>query len=544
MPSNPKLNSQQALTVTLPVNAAYESSPIEHYRGNPLIEALPPIRDAKFWRKMFTNLPVEPDPIELAVSPEIKMHAILRVKKIFVPFPRHLELQERMDIVLRQAYVGKIISGPQRQVALQKLYEAVQKGKIPESIEPEVAGETFSLVGCSGLGKTWAITRYTQHLPQLIWHPQYQVLQIPILMVECPHSGSTLDLAKEILAAIDKLIGTTYGAESKRLSEEQILLSAAHKFEMYCVGLLILDEIQNVSVKKSQGREDFNNFFLKLLNVAKCSVLVIGTMKAIKVLQTDFRQARRLSSMGTLYWDRMPEESGDWKRLVKTLWDYQWTLPHAELTEEIQVVLYEHSQGITSLLVRLFILAQIRAARIGKPLTAELLRQVANDNFKMLDPFIKALRSGDPRQIAKYEDLKIPDIEELIELSGAGSRQALLDSESEGGLARWNADARTSAINSLNSLNMPLQIAVQTVDDILARNAQLDASTIVITALNQVHGKARQRSHSRLKVASTVAEDPGANESGYAQFAAEGLIRSPEVLPDSSNGDPGDVTTD
>ena len=148
-------------------------------------------------------------------------------------------------------------------------------------------------------------------------------------------------------------------------TEETLIAIASALMEQYFVGLLVIDEIQNLSHKKSGGREEFMDFFLQLFNVLHLSIIVIGTMKAAGVLQTTFRQARRASSMGAVVWERFKENDKGWKRLLNGLWPYQWQSAPTLLSEELAAVLYDETQGITSLLVRLLILVQHRAIALG-----------------------------------------------------------------------------------------------------------------------------------------------------------------------------------
>ena len=47
------------------------------------------------------------------------------------------------------------------------------------------------------------------------------------------------------------------------------------------------------------------------------------------------------------------------------LWDYQWTKKEVPLTPEISDIMYEESQGIIDIAVKLYAMAQIRAIYSG-----------------------------------------------------------------------------------------------------------------------------------------------------------------------------------
>lgn len=67
------------------------------------------------------------------------------------------------------------------------------------------------------------------------------------------------------------------------------------------------------------------NFFVNLINNVGVPVILVGTPKAVKVLQGDFRQARRGSGVGgDMIYDRIQKDEV-WDLLVNSIWHYQWT---------------------------------------------------------------------------------------------------------------------------------------------------------------------------------------------------------------------------
>ncbi len=94
------------------------------------------------------------------------------------------------------------------------------------------------------------------------------------------------------------------------------------------------------------------NFFVNLINNVGVPVVLVGTPKAVKVLQGDFRKARRGSGLdGDMVCDKIPKGEV-WDLLVNSIWHYQWTRKETPLTPELSSVLYEETQGIPDLLKR------------------------------------------------------------------------------------------------------------------------------------------------------------------------------------------------
>lgn len=122
----------------------------------------------------------------------------------------------------------------------------------------------------------------------------------------------------------------------------------AHLASRHGIGLLIIDEVQHLSLSKSGGSDKMLNFFVTLVNTIGIPVLMVGTNKAISILQSEFRQARRGSGQGDMVWSQMPKDES-WDLFVEGMWEYQWTTNFTELTSEFSYLLYEESQGFSTL---------------------------------------------------------------------------------------------------------------------------------------------------------------------------------------------------
>ena len=81
-------------------------------------------------------------------------------------------------------------------------------------------------------------------------------------------------------------------------------------------------------------------------------------------------------------------------------------------------MLYDESQGITDLAVKLYMLAQIEAITNGtEAVTKDILEFVARHRFRYLQRFLDALRTPNPKALEKYEDITPVD----LEAGGTGS---------------------------------------------------------------------------------------------------------------------------
>ncbi|QQZ11359.1 ATP-binding protein [Heyndrickxia vini] len=397
--------------------ANYKEQVLADYRGNPLIEALPPILS---FEEAFEQLSFLPQfhPDERNLSNHHRYHAILRLTRFFQPIGQTLNLEQRFSRFIRYGYIGR---NPRKKEHVQVLNELHKKLIHNDDIglPPDIraTASSFTLMGFSGIGKTSAVERIISLYPQVILHKEpVNCFQIVWLKLNCPYDGSLKSLCMDFFQSIDKLIGTNYfnkyGKPSYSISS--MVTRMGQLARLHCIGALIIDEIQHLLSTKGEASEKMMNFFVTLINEIGIPILTIGTMKAKTLLQKDFRQARRSSGQGDMVWQQMKNDD-DWEVLITSMWDYQWTRNYTELDRHLLDVIYEESQGIVDIAVKLFILAQTRAIETEtEKVTANLIIQVAKEDLKLVQPMLNALKSGNLSEIGKFEDIVPMDIDEYV----------------------------------------------------------------------------------------------------------------------------------
>ncbi len=185
------------------------------------------------------------------------------------------------------------------------------------------------------------------------------------------------------------------------------------------IGVLVIDEIQRLSLAKSGGVNKMLNFFVQVVNTVGVPVVLVGTYKSLSVFDGNFLQMRRGTGQGDLVWDRMKLDN-EWKHFVKALWHFQYTRKVCSLEENpnLAEVLYEETQGITDLAVKAYMLAQERAIETKKELVdASIIRSVCRDKFRILRPALEALKSKTKNALTRFEDAYPKFLEKFIEES-------------------------------------------------------------------------------------------------------------------------------
>jgi len=85
---------------------------------------------------------------------------------------------------------------------------------------------------------------------------------------------------------------------------------------VHAIGVLVIDEIQHLSMSRSGGVEKMLNFFVTLVNVIGLPVVMVGTPKARPIFEMDLRSARRGAGFGALLWEpcKLPSQ----RRILQT----------------------------------------------------------------------------------------------------------------------------------------------------------------------------------------------------------------------------------
>ena len=407
------------------IDAEYTPHPIECYQDNPLIEALPCYLGYS-GRAILNMLSGYPDIPHPEAGNRQRSEWLSRLSSsLFIPLLRHFELSTLITTLILQGYEkrrpvnGKYVS------MLQRAYHDRMQGK---HVEADFGGRisasplTLSLIGVSGIGKSYTLERVMRTMyPQVIHHnaPDMGAVfdQVVYLKAEVPSGGSVKAMCVSLLSELGRVTGNSYAdGIRKNTTLECLRVRLESLFDAHCVGLIILDEVQNLLASRSSKTELFN-FIVEFSNTINVPIIFVGTPKILEIRQQGMRVSRRLGTMGCLQWDRMHYRKRDWNTFIEELWKYN-VLPSdvPVIPEDIEQALYDLSQGIPDLLIKLFILTQQRTLACasslinqGKPILMykDTIMAVYDDYFGSVKPMIEVLRSNDKERIAEIEDLSL-----------------------------------------------------------------------------------------------------------------------------------------
>lgn len=403
------------------VPANYTEQKILDYQGNPLIEALPPIYFPSDIVKLLTVDPGHHEG-ERELEAPYRFHCIRRLFRYFQPLDVHVDIEGRVSRTIRQSYIARNPMTPQYAAGLAQGAQAIRDRSLNSFSGANSTGSGFTIIGMSGVGKTTAIERVLSLYPQTILHTNYNdtplfLTQLVWAKLDCPFDGSLKGLCMTFFDYVDRVLGTEYAKKFSvyRMTVDQLLPRMAQIARTHCLGLLVIDEIQHLNQARSGGQSIMLNFFVTLVNTVGVPVVLIGTTKAMSILQSEFRQARRSSGHeGDLLWERM-ENDISWEVMLRAMWKNQWTQNHTELTEELKNVLYDASQGIIDIAVKVYAMAQIKSiADQVEAVTVKGIREAAAEKYRFVQPMLDALRTGDVKKLAQYEDIRPISIEDYL----------------------------------------------------------------------------------------------------------------------------------
>ena len=302
---------------------------------------------------------------------------------------RLMALSTLYDIYLPKLYLALLRSLQKKgtHAAVQQLYQNHKTIMQRESRGIIGGSDSFSIVGCSGIGKSSAINRaisiITENKMIEIKNPPVRI--IPCLIVQCPFDASVKSLLLEILRKSDELLETNYyGNALKARATTDVLIGIVAQVALQHLGMLVVDEIQNCVV--ARNGKYLMAMLTQLINTSGISIGLIGTPETTSLLETAFQLARR--SLGLQY--NTLDNDEYFKGFCELLYKYQYVQKYTEITPQIIDWLYEHSGGVSSVVISLIHDAQEIAILTGyETLDVVMLNQAYNQRLQLLHDFIR-----------------------------------------------------------------------------------------------------------------------------------------------------------
>ena len=332
---------------------------------------------------LFSALKVLPKYDESICTAEVPMRlmALSDLYRIYVPSQMSLEIYSKMYLALLRSLQkkGTKLAVQQKnqnyRAVIQQEYSGIMGGS-----------DSFTIIGASGIGKSSAISRaitlITENKVIEVENPYTKI--IPCICVQCPFDSSVKGLLLEILRKVDEMIDSKYYQNALRArTTTDMLIGSVSQVALNHIGLLVVDEIQNVC--NSKNGKSLVGMLTQLINNSGISICMVGTPESAVFFEQAVQLARR--SLGLRY-DVM-EYGTDFRKFCEIVFSCQYVETRTEITDGIMEWLYDHTSGNISVVVSLIHDAQEIAILNGKEvLNLELLNEAYQKRLSMLHGFI------------------------------------------------------------------------------------------------------------------------------------------------------------
>jgi len=400
------------MAATIIHDAHYRDETLDEFRFNPLIEAMPaPFEPGDAIAKLMIRPPYSDSDRNCPSSH--RQLLTQRIVRLHQPMEREIDVFGRIDRCIRWGYADRNPLSPAYAAQLAAgMSASVSHGSLNYAggYHPHTYG--FSILGISGIGKSTTVESILSLYPQVIRHTQYRGIplvmhQVSWLKIDCSCDGSLKGLCMDFFRELDDLLGTSYSEQysSRRATLDHMMIAMSRLCVSHNVGVLIIDEIQNLCSAQKGVPEKVLNFFVTLVNTIGVPVIMIGTPKALSILQNEFQQAKRGSGQGDALWERMPNDTS-WDLFCQAIWTYQYTKGHIPFTTGMKDALYEEAQGIPFLAVHIYKLVQEDAILSGKESFSEKdLHRISSEKMGLTKPMREAMKTGKEIDLKQYIDI-------------------------------------------------------------------------------------------------------------------------------------------
>ena len=287
-------------------------------------------------------LPAYNESIRQKSIPE-RLIALQDIYRIFIPNQMSREIYSKLYLSLLRSL--------QKKQTILATRQANENSKMirNQSYESIIGGsDSFTIIGPSGIGKSSSISRAINILTEVPVINLGNTNVIACLQVQAPADSSVKGLLLEILRKVDEMLQTNYHKNAiKSHATVDMLIGSVSQVALNHIGLLVIDEIQNV-VNNKNGKTIIGTI-TQLINNSGVSICMVGTPESTIFFEQEAMLARR--SLGLNY--TMIEYTDEFREFCKTLLKYCYVQSTPTVDESLLMWLHNHSNGNASVVVGL-----------------------------------------------------------------------------------------------------------------------------------------------------------------------------------------------
>lgn len=184
--------------------AEYNDPGLPEYADNPLIAALPKIMSPIGVAETLNKRPHYQQE-ENNLPGHIRVHAIGRLARdFFVPQTPHLILEQKISQLIRISYLGRNPENATFKRKLNTIRDSLLKQDLTSYVHDVINSPASSMAisGISGAGKSTATNIILNTYDRVIYHPDFHLLQVPWIKIDCPYDGSLSEFCESFFIAL------------------------------------------------------------------------------------------------------------------------------------------------------------------------------------------------------------------------------------------------------------------------------------------------------------------------------------------------------
>ena len=349
---------------------------------NDMLYNIPKMKNGNELKDAISYLPEYDENIRYA-DVNTRLISLSDLYSIYIPSTMSIEIYNKLYLALIQSMQKKFT-----QLSVKQRYE--NNKMIQKQMANGILGgsDSFTIIGKSGIGKSSAINHavslITENKLIEINYPYTKI--IPCLTVQCPFDSSVKGLLLEILRMVDTILESDYytSVRTSRSATVDMLIGMVSTIALNHIGLLIVDEIQNVV--SSKNGKNLIGALTQLINNSGISICMVGTPECTKFFEQAMQLARR--SIGLKYTNMQYDDY--FRYFCKIIFSYQYVKNKTNIDESIIEWLYNHTSGVTSVVISLIHDAQeISILNGSEILNLETLNEAYNTRLSMMHDYIK-----------------------------------------------------------------------------------------------------------------------------------------------------------
>ena len=339
---NPIVVSENNLTYKSIMPAQYRPSPVPLYAGNPYVEALPDIHKPDFI-KTLTHIPLIKDEV-LQLPPHLRIHMVQpTLEECFTVTPQIIALEQSVSTMIRHGYSVRAKAGVRK----------------PATGLP--------LCGIHGCGQKTALQKIVSTYPKLILHHEYQSevmlgMQMPFLQVQLSSSSTLQSVFDSITDTVSELVGFSLCLELS-IKNDGKSAAVTRLLRTMHTGLVIvqgLDQVRNrTHISAILG------FFTSLISTESIPVVFVGDPDTAAIFGKSYTFGYPASSAKYVFNFLMDFDS-NWITATRHLYSSMLLRDPMPFSDEIAVLLYQHSQGLIGIAKRILVEAEIHTLQSNK----------------------------------------------------------------------------------------------------------------------------------------------------------------------------------